>query len=114
MVYGAARPSRVIPRRARAALARSRNDSDIRAALDELVDAGRPVPIAQLRLAVGITQTELGKSLGMTQAEVSKLERRNNLQLRTLAQYITATGGQMTLYASYGEIEIPIDVTGVN
>lgn len=61
-----------------------------------------------LRKARGLTQAQLTDDLGMTQGEISRLERRENLHLATLARFIEATGGRLRMTAVYGKVEVGI------
>ena len=71
-------------------------------------DFAKAVALGRVRAAVGLTQTDIAKTLRMTQAEVSKLERRTNPQLATLTRYIQATGGELEICAFYGDIKVPL------
>ena len=64
--------------------------------------------LAQVRRAIGLTQTQIAATLGMSQGDVSKLERRDNLHLATLARFIEATGGRLRICASYGDTEVTL------
>ena len=70
--------------------------------------AAKEATLAQVRRAVGLTQTQLAETLGMSQSDVSKLERRDNLHLATLARFIEATGGRLRICASYGDTEVTL------
>ena len=48
--------------------------------------------LAALRKAEELTQTELAKRMGVEQAAVSKIERREDMLLSTLTSYLTAAG----------------------
>jgi hypothetical protein len=50
--------------------------------------------LREMRDAAGKTQAELGAALGSDQAEVSKLERRNDMMLSTLQRYAEALGAE--------------------
>lgn len=64
------------------------------------IDA-RTAVLRELRQARLLTQTELGKHLGMDQSEVSRLEQRSDLLLSTLQRYVAATGGELRLLVTY-------------
>lgn len=51
--------------------------------------------LAELREAVGVTQTELAESLKVSQPNISKIERKDDLHLSTLAGYVAALGGRL-------------------
>jgi transcriptional regulator with XRE-family HTH domain len=50
------------------------------------------IDLAQLRREVGVTQTELAERLGVNQAAVSKLERKTDLLVSSLTNYLEALG----------------------
>ncbi|TSD93111.1 helix-turn-helix transcriptional regulator [Gordonia rubripertincta] len=50
--------------------------------------------LAEIRKASQMTQTDVAVALGVEQAAVSKIERRDDLLLSTLRQYLAATGAQ--------------------
>ena len=84
--------------------------------LGEQIDsrlAQKRATLAQVRRAVGLTQTQLAESLGMDQGDISRLERRQNLHLTTLARFIEATGGHLRIVAVYDDTEVDLAVGDV-
>lgn len=61
------------------------------------------VRLAELREQVGKTQTQLAKVLRMSQANVSRIERSDNLYLSTLADYVDALGGHIEINAVFDD-----------
>jgi transcriptional regulator with XRE-family HTH domain len=59
------------------------------------------IALAQLRELFGLRQVELAERLGTNQASVSRLERREDLFLSTLREYVAALGGSLELTASF-------------
>ena len=55
--------------------------------------------LAELREILQVSQEELAKKLKVTQAAISRLERRPNLLLESIANYIEALGGRLELHA---------------
>jgi len=55
--------------------------------------------LAQLRETLQVSQEELAKKLKVTQAAISRLERRPNLLIESVANYIEALGGRLELHA---------------
>jgi transcriptional regulator with XRE-family HTH domain len=53
--------------------------------------------LAELREALKVRQTELAKKLNITQVGVSRLERRPNVLLRSISNYVEALGGELEL-----------------
>lgn len=48
-----------------------------------------------IREALGVTQEELAEKLQIRQSNVSRLERRSDVQLSTLYDYVHALGGEL-------------------
>ncbi|MEX2619058.1 MAG: helix-turn-helix domain-containing protein [Egibacteraceae bacterium] len=57
--------------------------------------------LGELRRRRRLTQTQVADRLGISQSDVSKLERRPDLRLSTLGRYVTATGGRLRLEVRY-------------
>jgi DNA-binding XRE family transcriptional regulator len=53
--------------------------------------------LAQARLRAGFTQAEMGQRMGISQSDVSKLERRSDARVSTLRAYARALGGRLRL-----------------
>lgn len=81
----------------------------LREQIDERVERKRAT-LQEVRRARGLTQAQLAESLGTEQGDISKIERRQNLYLSTLARFISATGGQLRITAVYGETEVDLDI----
>jgi DNA-binding transcriptional regulator YiaG len=65
--------------------------------------------LAQLRKAKGLTQEAMAELLGVSQAEVSKTERRAELYVGTLRKFIEAMEGELVLSARFKDgVEVPI------
>lgn len=88
-------------RSARAAVERTKLDAEAAA-------YQRTLP--QLRKARQMTQQALAAELKTTQGEVSKIERRTDLHLSTLVEYIEALGGRLELVAIFGEDRVPLSI----
>jgi DNA-binding XRE family transcriptional regulator len=56
----------------------------------------------------GATQRDIAQRLGMTQPEISKLERRRDVRLSTARAYVRALGGRLKLVAEFedGDVEL--------
>lgn len=63
-----------------------------------------------IRQARGLTQQQMSAQLDISQAEVSRMERRNNLHLATLARFIRATGGRLRITAVFDDQETEISI----
>jgi DNA-binding XRE family transcriptional regulator len=94
---------RRVPRPAR--LVTARIESEGRRLSDDL-------HLSQLRKARGLTQETMADLLGVSQAEVSKMERRTELYVGTLRKFIEAMNGELVLAARFSDgVEIPIQLT---
>lgn len=101
--YKAARTKALKARRAKAA------HSDLTHEIDAHVER-KQATLAQVRQAVGLTQTQLAEELGIAQGDVSKIEHRDNLRLATLARFIEATGGHLRIVAVYDDTEVDLAI----
>ena len=63
-----------------------------------------------IRKARGLTQQQMSAQLQISQAEVSRMERRSNLHLATLARFIEATGGKLRITAVFEDSETEIGI----
>lgn len=66
---------------------------------EELI--AQEMTLQELRKSLGLTQTDIAKILDVGQDSVSRLERRDDLLLSTLREYIVAAGGQLRLVAEF-------------
>ncbi len=57
----------------------------------------------EARRAIGMSQVEVAKELGVSQANVSRIERSGDLQLSTLDNYVRALGGHLELRAVFDD-----------
>ena len=72
------------------------------------------VSLSGLRRAQALTQVQLARALGISQAEVSRIEHQADLLLSTLASYVTAAGGSLQLLVEFADREpIVVDVDGL-
>jgi transcriptional regulator with XRE-family HTH domain len=57
--------------------------------------------LSQLRHARRLTQNQLAAALGVSQAQVSRIENQTDLYLSTLRSYVEAMGGELQLRAIF-------------
>lgn len=57
--------------------------------------------LSQLRHARRLTQNQLAAALGVSQAQVSRIENQADLYLSTLRSYVEAMGGELQLHAVF-------------
>lgn len=89
--------------RLNALLARPDLVDEVAARREQLRQADRQhaMSLAMIRQAADLTQSELGRSLGVGQAAVAKIERRQDLLLSTLCAYLEALGGHARLVVDF-------------
>jgi DNA-binding XRE family transcriptional regulator len=66
--------------------------------------------LSELRETRHLTQTQLANALHVTQSNVSRIERQEDLYLSTLAEYVHAMGGALRVVAVFDDDEIAIGV----
>jgi DNA-binding Xre family transcriptional regulator len=67
------------------------------------------MPLEELRLARNITQTHLASLLQITQASVSKMEKRTDMYVSTLRSFVQAMGGELEIRAIFPDGIVKID-----
>lgn len=72
--------------------------------------------LAELRRALQLTQATLAETLGVGQAEISKLEKRADILVSTLRRFVGAMGGELEIRAVFPDSVVTIrdfsDLTG--
>ncbi|MGQ0679806.1 MAG: helix-turn-helix domain-containing protein [Actinomycetota bacterium] len=66
-------------------------------------DEPAPAGLAELRRSQGLSQTRLGERLGISQSDVSKLERRGEVRISTLREVVSALGGTLRMVAEFAD-----------
>ena len=64
--------------------------------------------LQELRKSRNVTQVEVAQAMGVEQTAISKLERRSDMYLSTVYEYVKALGGELKLVASFPEGDIPV------
>jgi DNA-binding XRE family transcriptional regulator len=72
-------------------------------------EAAAVMTLHQLREARSLTQVNLAKVLQINQGAVSKMEKRTDMYVSTLRNFIQAMGGQLQVKAIFPEGEVQID-----
>lgn len=80
---------------------RARLDADVRREL-------LAMELRELRVEAGKTQAEVAEVAEMTQAELSKFERREDHLISTLRRYVTALGGELEVVAVFDNKRIAL------
>lgn len=87
-----------------------------RAKIDAKKEALREeMNLAEMRQALSLTQATLAETLGVGQAEISKIENRTDLFVSTLRKYITAMGGDLEIRAVFPDHDVMLkDFSSLN
>lgn len=67
------------------------------------------MPLSELRAARKLTQEKLAENLNVKQAAVSKLERRTDMYVSTLREFIAAMGGELEITARFPDGSVRIN-----
>lgn len=67
------------------------------------------MPLYELRNARQLTQEKLAKELHVNQSAVSKLERRADMYVSTLREFVRAMGGELEITARFPEGTVRIN-----
>ena len=80
----------------------ARNDARTQDLLEEMY-------LGEIRKALEITQHELAKRMGVSQANVSQIEGKTDWYLSTLRHTIESMGGVLEVSARFGDRSVKID-----
>lgn len=69
----------------------------------------KEMPLHELRKAQQMSQDTLAKALNINQAAVSKMERRTDMYISTLRNYIRAMGGELEIVATFPDGQVKIE-----
>jgi DNA-binding XRE family transcriptional regulator len=75
----------------------------------EVENAAAVMTLHQLREARSLTQVSLAKVLEVNQGAVSRMEKRTDMYVSTLRNFIQAMGGRLQVKAIFPEGEVEID-----
>ncbi len=66
------------------------------------------LPLAGLRRARELSQQTLAGAMGVSQSEISKIERRSDVYVSTLRSFIEAMGGELAIIARFPEGDVQV------
>ena len=69
----------------------------------------KEMPLHELRRAQELTQETLAKTLHVDQAAISRLERRTDMYISTLRNYIRGMGGELEIIETFTEGQVKIE-----
>ncbi|MFI7007376.1 XRE family transcriptional regulator [Streptomyces sp. NPDC050145] len=80
-----------------------RADIDHRA--DQMIATARAHRLAEIRKRQHVTQVDVAKAMGVTQARISRIEhgQLERSEVETLASYVRALGGKLKIVADFGD-----------
>jgi DNA-binding XRE family transcriptional regulator len=81
--------------------AQARSEAKARKMIEEM-------PLSEIRAARKLTQEHLARLLRVKQASISKLERRADMYITTLRDFVRAMGGELEITARFPEGEVRI------
>lgn len=67
--------------------------------------------VREQREKAGLSQTELGDQIGISQQRISKIEFGDEIELSTLQKIFAVFGGQVVLHLPDGDIPLPMTPT---
>lgn len=67
--------------------------------------------LAEIRKAANLTQTELAALMGTAQSEVSRIERRDDILLSTLATYLSRIGEHPRVVVTVNGHDVELELT---
>lgn len=62
--------------------------------------------LSQLRQNAKLSQSQLADKMGVSQANISKIENGGDVQLSTLQKYVTALGGKLSIIATMDDGQV--------
>ena len=68
------------------------------------------VELGALRASRGVTQVDLAERLGKRQGTISELERRDDVFVSSLREYVAALGGHLEISAVFGDERFPLSI----
>jgi DNA-binding XRE family transcriptional regulator len=75
---------------------------------EEMLASVSGVQLAEIRKQLGLTQTELAETAGLSQARISQIENGGATSLDTLRAYVAGLGGHLDIVARIGNIHLNI------
>ncbi len=70
--------------------------------------------LAAIRNAFDLTQAELAKELGVSQANVAKIEKRHDFLVSTLRSYFRAIGGEVRVLVAFQDHEVEVSLESLD
>jgi transcriptional regulator with XRE-family HTH domain len=88
-----------------AAMPKKRQEAIAKRGAELLAKVERRMTLAELRKGRKISQATVAEALGIGQMQISRLEKRKDPRLSTMARTIAAMGGHLTMIATFPDQE---------
>lgn len=75
---------------------------------EEMLASVSGAQLAEIRKQLGLTQTQLAETAGLSQARISQIENGSTTSLETLRAYVAGLGGHLDIVARIGNIHLNI------
>ncbi len=75
---------------------------------EEMLASVSGAQLAEIRKQLGLTQTQLAETAGLSQARISQIENGTATSLENLRAYVTGLGGHLDIVARIGNIHLNI------
>ena len=75
---------------------------------EEMLATVSGAQLAEIRKQLGMTQTQLAETAGLSQARISQIENGAATSLETLRAYVVGLGGHLDIVARIGNIHLNI------
>lgn len=74
----------------------------------EMLAAVSGARLAEVRRQLGLTQAQLAKATGLSQARISQIENGRSVSLEVLRTYVGGLGGHVDIVARIGDIQLNV------
>jgi transcriptional regulator with XRE-family HTH domain len=88
-----------------AAMPKKRQEATAKKDAELIVKVERRMTLAELRKERKISQATVAEALGIGQMQISRLEKRKDPRLSTMARTVAAMGGHLTMIATFPDQE---------
>jgi transcriptional regulator with XRE-family HTH domain len=88
-----------------AAMPKKRQEAIAKRGAELVAKVRRRMTLAELRKGRKITQATVAEALGIGQMQISRLEKRKDPRLSTMARTVAAMGGHLTMIATFPDQE---------
>jgi DNA-binding XRE family transcriptional regulator len=75
---------------------------------EEMIASVSGAKLAGIRKQLGMTQAQLAKATGLSQARISQIENGEMVSLTVLRTYVAGLGGRLEIVASIGDIRLNV------